>query len=63
MEDFAFLEQLDPENGTIINEAISIANGAAPGDQQRASEKKKNLPSPKKGDSIKVQQAASPLNK
>lgn len=27
LEDFAFLEQLEPESG-VINEAISIANGA-----------------------------------
>lgn len=46
LEDFAFLEVMEPETGGLINEAISIANGGNGGpqsnnDQLRASDKKK----------------------
>jgi hypothetical protein len=43
LEDFAFLEGLEPETGGIINEAIALANGGGGSntEQQKSSDKKK----------------------
>ena len=42
LEDFAFLEGLEPETGGIINEAIMMANGGnSSNEQQKSSDKKK----------------------
>jgi len=42
LEDFAFLEGLEPETGGIIDKAIMIANeGGSTNEQQKSSDKKK----------------------